>query len=178
MRIISGTNRGRIIIAPADLPVRPTTDFAKESLFNVLRNYIDIESADVLDLFSGTGNISFELASRDCKNIISVDINPKCTRFISQMADKLNFNNLKVIQSDYSLFIERANKRWDFIFADPPYEMDGIKKIPQKIFDKNILKESGLLVIEHPKEISFFDDPGFTEQRTYGRVNFSYFRNT
>lgn len=175
MRIISGKNKGRKIMAPTQLPVRPTTDMAKESLFNIIRNYVDLDQITTLDLFAGTGNISYEFASRGCTSIVSVDLNFKCTTFIRQTAEKLNFTNLQVIQSDYKLFLNRTKYSWDLIFADPPYDMPNIAEIPDLIFGNNRLNNNGWLIIEHDKKQDFSNHFAFYEQRTYGRVNFSFF---
>ncbi len=175
MRIISGQNKGRKIIAPTQLPVRPTTDMAKESLFNIIRNYVDIDQIAVLDLFAGTGNISYEFASRGCPSILSIDLNFKCISFIRQTAEKLDFLNLEVLQSDYKLFLNRTKYSWDLIFADPPYDMQNIADIPDLIFDNNRLNDNGWLIIEHDKKQDFSNHFAFREQRTYGRVNFSFF---
>jgi 16S rRNA (guanine(966)-N(2))-methyltransferase RsmD len=175
MRIISGKNKGRKIIAPTKLPVRPTTDMAKESLFNIIRNYVDIEEISVLDLFAGTGNISYEFASRGCPSLHSVDHNFKCISFIRQTAEKLNFTNLQVVQSDYEVFLCRSKNSWDLIFADPPYDMKNIEKIPDLVFTQDLLKNNGWLVIEHDKKQDFASHSSFYEKRTYGRVNFSFF---
>lgn len=175
MRIISGKNKGRKIIAPVQLPVRPTTDMAKESLFNIIRNYIDIEEATVLDLFAGTGNISYEFASRGCPSLVSVDKNFKCTSFIKQTAEKLNFTTLQVIQSDFKLFLGRTKQTWDLIFADPPYDMENTVELPDLIFNNNLLNTNGWLIIEHDKKHDFSSHFAFHEQRSYGRVNFSFF---
>jgi 16S rRNA (guanine(966)-N(2))-methyltransferase RsmD len=175
MRIISGKNKGRKIIAPTQLPVRPTTDMAKESLFNIIRNHINIDEASVLDLFAGTGNISYEFASRGCHSLISVDSNFKCTSFIRQTAEKLDFTNLQVVQSDVKQFLIRTKNSWDLIFADPPYNMQNIPEIPDLVFDYKRLNDNGWLIIEHDRNQDFSTHIAFYEQRSYGRVNFSFF---
>ena len=175
MRIISGKNKSRKIVAPTNLPVRPTTDMAKEGLFNILNNYIDFKDLDVLDLFAGTGNISYEFASRESRTITSVDNNRACIRFIRQTAEKLNFKNLFVIQSDFRAFINHTLKKWDLIFADPPYNMANIETIPKIIFEKKLLKNNGWLIIEHNKNIDFSNHPEYYNHRVYGKVNFSFF---
>jgi 16S rRNA (guanine(966)-N(2))-methyltransferase RsmD len=177
MRIISGKNKGRKIIAPTSLPVRPTTDMAKESLFNILRNYVDWEDLSVLDLFAGTGNISYEFASRGCQTIVSVDKNFKCTSFIKLTAEKLKFDNLQVLQSDYKQFLTRTHLKWDLIFADPPYDMAGFAEIPDLIFQNNCLNEDGWFILEHDKSQDFSSHFAFHEQRNYGKVNFSFFKH-
>ncbi len=177
MRIISGKNKGRQIIAPKNLPVRPTTDFAKESLFNILNNLVSLPEVDVLDLFAGTGNISYEFASRDCKTITAVDINRFCIQFIHHTALKLNYQNLFVIQSNYKSFVNNAYKKWDVIYADPPYDMEGIENIPQLIFDNHLLNPDGFFILEHDKSIDFSKHSEFYDHRHYGKVNFTFFRS-
>lgn len=175
MRIISGKNKGRKIIAPNNLPVRPTTDFAKEALFNILTNQVDFSEIDVLDLFSGTGNISYEFVSRSAKTVIAVDADLACTNFIRQTALKLNYNNLVVIRSDYSRFISQTNQNWDVIFADPPYDMSEVNSLPLLIQEYGLLKPGGLFILEHKKTLDFSNFKGFQEQRVYGNVKFSLF---
>jgi 16S rRNA (guanine(966)-N(2))-methyltransferase RsmD len=175
VRIISGKNKGRKIIAPNHLPVRPTTDFAKEAVFNILCNQFDLNGMEVLDLFSGTGNIAYEFISRNVKNVVAVDINIACTKFIQLTAEKLNYNNLSVIRADYRTYIRQTNRKWDLIFADPPYEMEEVKSLPSVIFEKQMLKPGGILILEHKRAINFGDYPKFTDHRSYGRVNFSFF---
>ncbi len=177
MRIISGKNKGRRILTPKNLPVRPTTDFAKESLFNILNNMILLVETDVLDLFAGTGNISYEFGSRESKSITAVDINHNCTRFIHQTAVKLNYKNLYIIQADYKAFIKNTSKTWDVIFADPPYNMEGMEEIPKLIFDNQLLNPDGLFILEHNKNIDFAKHTEFFDHRRYGKVNFTFFIN-
>jgi 16S rRNA (guanine(966)-N(2))-methyltransferase RsmD len=177
VRIISGKNKGRHIVAPNNLPVRPTTDLAKESLFNILNNIVSLGESDVLDLFAGTGNISYEFASRESKSVTAVDSNRICTQFIYQTATKLNFKNLFVIQSDVKAFIRNSRKTWDIIFADPPYDMEGLDKIPALIFEHHLLNPEGIFILEHNKRIDFSMFSGFSDHRRYGKVNFTFFMN-
>ncbi len=177
MRIISGKNKGRQIIAPKNLPVRPTTDFAKESLFNILNNLVVLADTDVLDLFAGTGNISYEFASREGKTITAIDNNRNCVQFIKQTAARLNYENIDTIQSDYMSFINNVHEKWDVIYADPPYNMEGIENIPQLIFDNEVLNADGFFILEHNKSIDFLEHPNFYDHRHYGKVNFTFFRN-
>lgn len=176
MRVISGTLKGRRFNPPANLPVRPTTDFAKESLFNILNNHIDFEEMNALDLFAGTGNISIELVSRGCITVTSVDVNFKCTDFIKKTAIAFNINNLQVIKSNVFSYLKFATKPYQLIFADPPYDLEGINKIPEIIFEKNLLAENGIMVIEHSRDTNFEQHPRFVEKRNYGKVNFSIFK--
>ena len=175
MRIISGTHKGRIIHPPKNLPVRPTTDFAKESLFNILNNKVNYESLEVLDLFCGTGNISFEFLSRGCKNITSVDMNYNCISFVKKTAVEFGMNNLKTGKSDVFTFLKNCKHRFDIIFADPPYELAKLEDIPGIIFEKDLLQKEGILIIEHGKDTDFSKHPFFKERRIYGNVNFSFF---
>jgi 16S rRNA (guanine(966)-N(2))-methyltransferase RsmD len=176
MRIIRGTHRGRKINAPSSLPVRPTTDLAKESLFNILDNHIYFDDILVLDLYSGTGSISFEFASRGCEMVTSVDIHPRCVSFISETASQLGFQNLKAVRSSSLGFLQHSSKKYDVIFADPPYDLEGIEEIIKIVFDRDLLKENGWLILEHSpgKDFSSFDF--FDQHRNYGKVNFTFFR--
>jgi 16S rRNA (guanine(966)-N(2))-methyltransferase RsmD len=176
MRIIRGTHRGRKITAPANLPVRPTTDLAKESLFNILENNIYFDDLDVLDLYAGTGSISYEFASRESKLVIAVDIHPNCVRFISETAAKLGFEQLKAVRSSSIGFLNQCRQKFDLIFADPPYDLEGIEEVVDLVFKKELLKEGGWLVIEHSEGKDFSAFLNFTQHRNYGKVNFSFFR--
>lgn len=176
MRIVSGSFRGRRLNPPANLPVRPTTDFAKESLFNVLNNIIDFESLDVLDLFSGTGSISFEFVSRGAAQVISVDSNARCIEFIRKTALAWEIANLEVVRADVFRFLKHGWKKADLIFADPPYDLPDINKIPDLVTGSGILRPSGLFVMEHSSRNTFRDQPLFMQQRQYGSVNFTFFQ--
>ncbi len=177
MRIISGTHKGRRLTAPKSLPVRPTTDFAKEALFNILRVRYYFEEIAALDLFSGTGNISFELASRGVPDIISVDAHQGCIQYIEKVSEEFSFP-IQTIKSDVSKYLENASGKFDVIFADPPYDFDlsELTIIVSKVFEKNLLNEDGLLVIEHSKMINLSDLEHFTEARKYGGNVFSFFQ--
>ena len=174
MRIIGGKYKGKKIIAPKNLPVRPTTDFAKESLFNILNNRIDFEDCKLLELFAGTGNIGHEFASRGCEEITSLDVNFQCIQFIKRMNKELQFNN-RVIRSDAIRFLNQCKEQYTFVFADPPYRMEGIINIPNLVFEKELLKPDGILVVEHEKKLDFSEHLNFQENRQYGHVNFSFF---
>ena len=176
MRIIRGTHRGRKIVAPSNLLVRPTTDLAKESLFNILENHIYFEDIAVLDLYAGTGSISYEFASRGSKKVVAIDINPACVRFISGTATRLGFDTLKAVRSSSVGFLNYTNARFDLIFADPPYDLEGIEEVIRLIFEKDLLADNGWLIVEHPAEKDFSQMPGFERKRNYGKVNFSFFR--
>jgi 16S rRNA (guanine(966)-N(2))-methyltransferase RsmD len=176
VRIISGKYRGRQIHTPHDLPVRPTTDFAKESLFNILNNLIDFEEISVLDLFAGTGNVSYEFFSRGAVNIIAVETDSKCVAFINKTIQLLNAGNLEAIRTDVFHYLKQPYESFDIIFADPPYEMEKIKEIPDLIFRSKILKEGGWFILEHSKRHDFSKHEFFDQHRKYGNVNFSFFR--
>ena len=185
MRIITGQYKGRHFDIPRSVKARPTTDFAKENIFNVLNSYIDFEDATALDLFSGTGSISLELASRGCANVISVEMDRDHHRFIQECFRKLQGNNVQssmfnvqCIRGDVFRFIKSCKMQFDFIFADPPYALKELPTIPTLIFEKNLLKADGVFVFEHGKDYDFSDDPHFIEHRSYGSVNFSIFRTT
>ena len=172
VRIISGKNKGRLILAPKNLPVRPTTDIAKEALFNILENRYYLDRKKVLDLFSGTGNISLEFASRGCEDITAIDQNFQCTRFISEMAEELSYH-INVIQIDCLNFLKKTKVDYDIIFADPPYNFDDYLKLKNKIINRNLVKKDGCLIIEHDANTEF-DDKN-VENRKYGSVHFSIF---
>jgi 16S rRNA (guanine966-N2)-methyltransferase len=178
MRIVSGSHRSRRIMPPNGLPVRPTTDLAKESLFNILNNRIDFEEISVLDLFAGTGNISYEFASRGAREIMAVELNPKCAAYIEKTAEVLEFKIMSVVRTNVFTFLPVMKRQFDLIFADPPFESEDIDKLPDLIFNNKLLAEDGWLVIEHPRNVKFQNHPNFTEHRQYGKVNFSFFRNT
>ncbi len=179
MRIISGKHKGRRINPPKSLTVRPTTDFAKEGLFNVLNNHIDFEGLKVLDLFCGTGNITYEFASRESNHITSVDDNYQCCEFVKKTIADFKMMQVKVIKSDVFSFLKKtAGGCYDIIFADPPYEMEleKFELIPELIFSKNLLQPEGLLIIEHGARTDFSKHQLFMEHRKYGNVNFSLFK--
>ncbi|MEO6302308.1 MAG: RsmD family RNA methyltransferase [Bacteroidia bacterium] len=176
MRIINGTHKGRVIKVPKDLPVRPTTDFAKEGLFNILNNRINYDETKVLDLFSGTGHISLEFASRGSTNILSIDKHFKCVGFLKGISKELKFE-IDTIKSDVFDFLKNCNQKFDLIFADPPYELENIPTIHQLVFDKQLLNEDGLLIIEHGPRTNLEALKGFVQKRSYGNVNFSFFEN-
>lgn len=176
MRIISGKYKRRRFDVPKNFKARPTTDFAKENLFNVLSNKIDFEdNVTALDLFAGTGSISVELVSRGCLRVISVEKDPLHFAFIRKVAAELGADNWMPVKGDVFKFVERYGERFGFIFADPPYEMKELESVPDRIFEKNLLKEDGILVLEHGAKSCFKDHPHFLEHRAYGSVNFSLF---
>lgn len=175
MRIISGYHKGRSIRPPKNLPVRPTTDMAKEGLFNILYNWVDFEELDVLDLFCGTGNISFEFASRGAFAVTSVDASSKCAAFVKSTYQELKYDVGSVIKADALRFAEGAKKQWNLIFADPPYDYRQYPELVKTILEGNLLTKDGVLIIEHPAEVDFSDRPEHKQTRKYGRVHFSFF---
>lgn len=175
MRIISGKYRGKTIIAPGNLPARPTTDFAKEGLFNILNNRLFFEETKALDLFAGTGNITYELVSRGCIDVIAVEGHAASSRFIKQTADMLAPKTVRVLHMDVFRFLKACNEKFDLIFADPPFEMPEIEKVVEMVFANNLLKEDGILVLEHSDKTDFSSHPAFEAKRHYGKVNFSLY---
>lgn len=179
MRIISGIYRRRRFTVPASFSARPTTDFAKENLFNVLMNLIDLEDCIALDLFSGTGSIAFELLSRGCGKVTAVEKNNAHAAFIAKVAKELKTDSLNLICGDAFRFLNTAKaESFDFIFADPPYNLAGLEEIPQLVIGRDLLREDGVFVMEHPKEFDFSGLPSFSQRRVYGSVNFSIFIKT
>jgi len=174
MRIISGKLGGRRLRPPVGLPVRPTTDLAKESLFNILNNLIDFEASTVLDLFTGTGSIAFEFVSRGAIEVFAIDTNHKCTVFIDKTAIEFKVDNLYPIRSDAFTFLKNAYKKFDIIFADPPYDLQHIPIIADLVFEHQLLNPGGMLIIEHSRDIDFSQHPAFSQKRNYGKVNFSF----
>lgn len=176
MRIITGKYKGRHFDVPRSFKARPTTDFAKENIFNVLNAYLDFEEATALDLFSGTGSISLELLSRGCNQVISVEADRDHHRFIRECIKKLDTDHCIPIRGDVFLFLRGCKQAFDFIFADPPYALAELENIPHVIFSKPLLKENGIFVLEHGKDHDFSSHPHFVEHRAYGSVNFSIFK--
>ena len=175
MRIVSGRYKRRIISPPANLPVRPTTDMAKESLFNILGNYIDFDGISVLDLFAGTGNISYEFVSRGCSSVTAVDKDFGCIKFINSTAQKFEMKELTALRLDVFRFIATTKYSYDIIFADPPYQLGNIDELSKLVFEHELLNPQGWLIVEHPGEIDLSGSMHFYEHRKYGRVNFSFF---
>jgi 16S rRNA (guanine966-N2)-methyltransferase len=176
VRIISGKYKGRRIFPPKGLPVRPTTDMSKEALFNVLNNHFSFEGLKVLDLFAGTGNISYEFASRGSDNITSVDGDFGCVKFIKQVAEEYDFN-IAAMKSDVFKFLEKNNNSYDIIFADPPYALDQktFERIVTLVFDQELLREDGMMVIEHSKYTKLDHMINFSFKKSYGGSIFSFF---
>lgn len=176
MRIISGKHKGRKLVAPKKLPVRPTTDMAKEALFNILANQYYLDDLTVLDLFSGTGNISFEFASRGVKNSTVVDSNSACIQYITKISNELDLG-IRCVKSDVCKFLETSKTSSDIIFADPPYSFsfEQIAKITSLVFKNNLLRANGTLIIEHSDQTDLSELPNFSESRKYGSSKFSFF---
>lgn len=176
MRIIGGSHKGRVFRPGKFFKDRPTTDIAKESLFNILTNQFTFQDKDVLDLFSGTGSISFEFISRGAQQVLAVDSNYQYVKFIKNTAALLKMDSqITVLKSDVFSFLKHPAKPFDFIFADPPYDLKRIAEIPSIIFSNHLLKEGGLLIIEHPEQIIFPPELPLIDRRNYSRVNFSFF---
>lgn len=177
MRIVAGKFRSRRIIAPNNLPVRPTTDMAKEALFNILNNSYYFEDISVLDLFAGIGSISFEFASRGSHDITAVDAHYGCINFIDKICNELEAD-IKTIKSDVFSFLEKNSRSYDVIFADPPYDMstDKFMELLKLVFSGNSLNKDGMLVIEHSKQTDLSEHPKFEKSRKYGGNTFSFFK--
>lgn len=176
MRIISGVHKGRQLTAPKNLPVRPTTDRAKEALFNWLMHRYHLPDLRFLELFAGTGNISYEMASRGCQQVLAVDQHPGCCRFIRQTAAALNLP-IEVQQADVFHFLAHAEPA-DFIFADPPYDLPRLKDLPDLVFAQQLVAAEGILVLEHDQRVRFEAHPHLLEVRVYGQSQFSIFTPT
>jgi 16S rRNA (guanine(966)-N(2))-methyltransferase RsmD len=178
MRIISGKYKGKRIHAPNNLPARPTTDFAKEALFNILNNHFYFDSISVLDLFAGIGSISFEFASRGCDHIICVDQHYASVKFIQKTNNDLGFN-IQALKSDVFIYLNKIKLKHDIIFADPPYALDKSEflKIENFVFNNELLNEQGLLIIEHSKHTDLSDSKNFSYYKKYGGSVFSFFEN-
>ncbi|MCI1681100.1 MAG: 16S rRNA (guanine(966)-N(2))-methyltransferase RsmD [Bacteroides sp.] len=177
MRVISGIYKRRRFDVPRTFKARPTTDFAKENLFNVLSNHLDFEEGlSALDLFSGTGSIGLELVSRGCNRVVSIEKDRDHYAFICKVMREVKTEAWFPIRGDAFKFITRNDEQFDFIFADPPYELNGLASLPDLIFENNLLKEDGLFVLEHGKKDNFETHPHYIEKRIYGSVNFSFFK--
>lgn len=176
MRIIRGKFGRRRFDVPTNITARPTTDFARENLFNVLENLVDIEGANVLDLFGGTGAISFEFLSRDCKSVTTVEKAATQYNFIKKVAQQLNVNNMRLIKGDVVKFLSTCDTPFDIVFADPPYNLPDFGDIPGSILGSKAVVPGTLVVVEHSKAFDFSSLPGFVDHRVYGSVNFSIFQ--
>lgn len=178
MRIISGKYKSRRFQLPTNFRARPTTDMARENLFNILNNMFDWEETTALDLFSGSGSVAIEFVSRGCPHVVSVESNAKHHAFIQKVKEVLKASELLTLKSDVFTFIKSSNETFDLIFADPPYDLENLDTIPQKIFEQDMLKNEGILVLEHSNKNTFTEHPFFKEERKYGSVHFSFFKKS
>lgn len=176
MRVITGKYKGKHFEVPRSFKARPTTDFAKENLFNVLRAYLDFEETRALDLFAGTGSITLELLSRGCREVMSVERDRQHYAFIQSMLRHLDDPAATATCGDALRFISKGFKEFDFVFADPPYALRELPELPERVMNSKLLAPGGLFVLEHGKNNDFTDHPCFLEHRAYGSVNFSFFR--
>ncbi len=177
MRIISGTHKGILINAPKGLPVRPTTDRSKESLFNIIENNFNIDDFVVLDIFSGTGNIAYEFCSRNAAHIDAVDVSEKCIAFIKETKLKLKMESLHPLKKDAFAYLKNCTTKYDIIFADAPYANKQIIEIPRLVADKLLLKETGWLIVEHETHLDLSTEKGYFDKRVYGQSAFSFFKH-
>lgn len=176
MRVTSGRFKGRNIRAPKDLSARPTTDFAKQALFNILQHSVAMEGIRVLDLFAGTGAISLEFLSRGAVEVISVDHDEKAYRHLQRSARDAGIDAWRLVRADALTYLRAAPGPFDIVFADPPFAMEGVDKIPGMVLDSGIIDENGLFILEHNRDVKTEDLPGFTKHRDYGTVHFSFFK--
>ncbi len=177
MRIISGSLRGKRFYPPRNIPARPTTDFAKEALFNILNNNFEFSQIRFLDLFAGTGSLDMEIFSRGCTDITSVDMSKISIGFIRKMSEEVKIPNHKIITGDALQFIKGCSEKFDLIFAGPPYALEEIDQIPDMIFNKNMLKEDGWFILETSPRHNFTEHPKLLEVRNYGQTHFWIFGN-
>ncbi len=176
MRIISGIYRGRRLAPPKNITARPTTDFAKESLFNLLNNRIDFKGLDVLDLFAGTGGIGLEFASRGAREVTAVELAHTQQNFIISVCKQLNCHNLHLVRADAFKYIRACGIKYNLIYADPPYALEQLSTLPDLIFEHEMLKPDGLFILEHSKTNNFSSHPHWFQTRVYGSVHFSFFK--
>jgi len=175
VRIISGKYRGKQIRPPKNFKARPTTDFAKESLFNILTHQYDLEGMEVLDLFSGTGSITYEFASRGVKSVVSIEMAPGHFKFIKDTCRDLELEQVTVIRGDAFRYLKKPYQSFQMIFADPPFDHPGLAEIPDLVMSTNILDDEGLFILEHPSQFTFTAHPHYLRNRKYGGVNFTLF---
>ena len=176
MRVVSGKYKGRRIHPPKGMEARPTTDFAKEGLFNMLQHSVPLEGIRVLDLFSGTGNIAVEFLSRGAESVLSVDQDRELFAYQQRTARELGVANWHMIKSDVFTFLNAHRQRYDIVFADPPFTLEGIERIPALVLQHGLLETDGVLIVEHQKRVDLSTLPGYWKHRPYGAVNFSFFK--
>jgi 16S rRNA (guanine966-N2)-methyltransferase len=176
LRIIGGKYKSRRIVPPGNLKARPTTDFAREGLFNILNNRVDFETINVLDLFSGTGSISYEFASRGAISVHLVEKDPRHISGIKRIIKELEIENIRTIHIDVKAYLKTCSFKYDIVFADPPYDLSWLRELPDLVTESGVMKEDGFFVLEHPKALSFTSHKLFFEHRNYGGVNFSFFK--
>lgn len=176
MRIIGGRLRGKCIDPPKSYKARPTTDFAKEGLFNVIGSEYEFEDLSVLDLFSGTGSIGLEFISRGAALVDTVEMNPENAAFVRRTASGMGVSNLNVVHCNVFDFLEICTRKYDIIFADPPYALEGLDTLPDKVLVRDILHPDCYFILEHPAGYSFKSHPAFVKERKYGNVHFTFFR--
>ena len=177
MRIIGGKYKGRRIEPPASLKARPTTDFAREGLFNILNNRIDFETVHVLDLFSGTGSISYEFASRGAASVHLVEKDVRHMYGIKRIVRELEIENIRTVHIDVKAFLRTCTEKYDIVFADPPYDLPWLRDLPDLVTGSGVIREDGFFILEHPRHMRFSGHKLFFEHRHYGGVNFSFFRS-
>jgi 16S rRNA (guanine(966)-N(2))-methyltransferase RsmD len=175
LRIIGGTHRGRRINPPSNFKARPTTDFAREGLFNILNNRVDFETIDVLDLFAGTGSISYEFASRGVKSVHLVEKDINHISGIKKILKDMDLQNVRPVHIDVKAYLKTCSVKYDIVFADPPYELSWLQELPDIVTQAGVIKEGGVFILEHPRDLSFTHHKLFFEHRNYGGVNFSFF---
>ncbi len=176
MRVISGSLKGRRFSPPKSFKARPTTDIAKESLFNILGNRLDLEELVILDLFSGTGSLSYEFASRGCSDITSVEFNYRHFTFIKNTIKEFELEKkIKPFKADAFKFVKKCNQKFDLIFADPPFDLKTFDNVPNAVLDNDLLSADGIFILEHSDKKSFESHPRFQEVKKYGKVHFSFF---
>lgn len=176
MRIIGGKYKGRRIVPPSGFKARPTTDFARESLFNILNNRVDFEEIRVLDLFSGTGSISYEFASRGAREVHLVEKDMGHISGIRRIIKDMDFRNIKSIHIDVKAFLKTCSVKYDIVFADPPYDLSWLEELPDLVAGSDVMETDGFFILEHPRSMSFSSHRLFFEHRNYGGVNFSFFK--
>lgn len=175
MRIISGEHKGKTIPVIGSFSGRPTTDYAREALFNILVNKIDFSEIAVLDLFAGTGSVSYEFASRGCPSVTAVEVDSRSVAFITKTAASFGFGKFLCLRADVRNFLKQDGAMFDVIFADPPYELPWLSQLPDMVLESGRLVSGGLFILEHPGEIRFGNLPGYVETRNYSKVHFSFF---